>query len=106
MLSIRRHVFRLLMHSCGFYKGAAGIGPASEVVAIYGPENLNKLVCAVKADQQSWFRHDPSVVSWLFSELASAYDYMRDQARNGNPLFQPVYFENLGNLALTRNYPT
>ncbi len=86
-------------------RGSSGGAPGSEVVAIYGDHNLNKLVCAVKVDQQSWFRHDPSVVSWLYSELASAYDYMRDQARNGNPLFQPVYFESLGNLALSRDYP-
>ncbi len=98
----RVHAFNAIR--AGSTRGAAGIGPASEGVTIYGPENLKKLVCAVKVDQQSWFRHDPSVVSWLFSELASAYDYMRDQARNGNPLFQPVYFENLGNLALSRDY--
>ncbi len=80
--------------------GSSGTAAASEVVALYGPENLSKLVCAVKADQESWFRHDPSVVSWLFSELTSAYDYMREQARQGNTLFQAAEFEKLGNLAL------
>jgi hypothetical protein len=95
---------RVLSIHAGSPSGAAGMAPASEVVAIYGAYNLNKLVCAVQADQQSWFRHDPSVVSWLFSELAAAYDHMRDQARNGNSLFQPAYFESLGNLALSRDY--
>jgi hypothetical protein len=79
-------------------------GSSTETVALYGRENLNKLISAVKVDQESWFRHDPSVVSWLFNELAAAHDYMREQSRLGNPLFQPVAFEELGNLALTRNY--
>jgi len=29
---------------------------------------------------------------------------MREQARSGHPLFQPLVFENLGNLALSRDY--
>ncbi|MGA2703898.1 MAG: hypothetical protein ABSH35_22720 [Isosphaeraceae bacterium] len=88
----------------GSRSGSQGSAAASEVVPIYGKENLRKLVCAVKADQESWFRHDPSVVSWLLGELASAHDYMREQARSGNPLFQPMIFENIGNLALIRDY--
>jgi len=88
----------------GSTSGSQGSAPGSEVVPIYGKENLQKLVCAVKVDQESWFRHDPSVVSWLLAELASAHDYMREQARSGNPLFQPMIFENIGNLALIRDY--
>ena len=92
--------------SAGSTRGGSSTGAAGEVVALYGAENLNKLVWAVKVDQESWFRHDPSVLSWLFTELASAYGYMREQAREGNPLFQPVAFENVGNLALQRDYTT
>jgi len=88
----------------GSTSGSQGSAPASEVVPIYGDKNLKKLVCAVKVDQESWFRHDPSVVSWLLGELASAHDYMREQARSGNPLFQPTIFENIGNLAVIRDY--
>ncbi len=58
----------------------------------------------MQADQESWFRHDPSILSWLFSELSSAYDYMREQAREGNGLFQPARFAQLGNLAMLRDY--
>ena len=71
---------------------------------MYGTVNLRKLVCAVKQDQEAWYRHDPSVVTWLLKELGSAHDYMREQARNGNPLFQPAVFESIGNLALIRDY--
>ena len=83
---------------------SSGTTAASEVVALYGTENLNKLVCAVQADQESWFRHDPSVLSWLFSELTSAYDYMREQAHQGNYLFQADRLAKLGNLAIFRDY--
>lgn len=88
----------------GLIHGGQGSVPSTEVVELYGRINLNKLVCAVKQDQEAWYRHDPSVVSWLLSELGAAYGFMREQARLGNPLFQPDVFENIGSMALMRNY--
>ena len=88
----------------GLTSPVQGSAPSTEVVAMYGPANLNKLVCAVKQDQEAWYRHDPSIVSWLISELSSAHSFMREQARNGNPMFQPAVFESMGNLALIRDY--
>jgi len=88
----------------GLTSGASGDLASSEVAALYGEVNLRKLVCAVKGDREKWYRHDPSVVSWLLSELASAHAYMREQARVGHVLFQPEVFENLGSLALMRDY--
>ena len=88
----------------GNTQGAKGSAPTSEVIPIYGTNNLYRLVCAVKEDQEAWYRHDPSVVSWLLNELASAHDFMREQARLGNPAFQPEVFENIGNHVLTRSY--
>jgi hypothetical protein len=84
--------------------GGQGFASSTEVAAMFGKSNLNKLICAVKLDQESWYRHDPSVVSWLLGQIASAHSYMREQARNGNPLFQPNVFESMGQLALSRNY--
>jgi hypothetical protein len=95
---------RIGVQNSGSHYGAQGSGPGSEVIPIYGANNLRRLVCAVKQDDDSWFRHDPSVVSWLLGELSSAHAFMREQARLGNPAFQPEVFENIGQHVLTRNY--
>jgi hypothetical protein len=88
----------------GTHGAALGSPPASELVALYGEQNLRILVCSFRGDEQMWFRHDPSVVNWLLTELSAAYGYIREQARLGNPCFQPEVFESMGNLAIMRDY--
>jgi len=95
---------RAMILPAGGRSGGQTTSASTDVVAIYGADNLRKLVCAVKDDQLSWYRHDPSIVSWLLSELSSAHSYMRERARNGDPLFQPNVFENIGSLALMRDF--
>jgi hypothetical protein len=85
-------------------RGAVGNAPSTEVVQIFGAENLRALVEAMHDDQVTWYRHDPSVVSWLLTELGSAYGYMREQAHRNNPLFQSAVFEQVGSLVLERRY--
>jgi hypothetical protein len=88
----------------GSTHGAFGNAPSTEVVQIFGADNLDILVQAMQADQVTWYRHDPSVVSWLLTELSSAYGYMRDQAHRNNPLFQPAVFEQVAERVLQRRY--
>jgi hypothetical protein len=90
--------------SGGNTSGAMGQGPASEVVDLIGASNIDILVNAVKRDQAAWYRHDPSIVSWLLNELAAAHSYMRAEARALNPQFSPEKFEELGEYALRRDY--
>jgi hypothetical protein len=84
--------------------GGQGSGPGSEVIPTLGANNLGRLITAVRVDQDAWYRHDPSVVSWLIDELSAAHAFMREQARLGNPAFQPDVFENMADHALKRNY--
>ena len=84
--------------------GASGNAPSTEVLQLFGGDNLKILVNAMKAAEVTWYRHDPSTISWLLSELDSAYGYMRDQAHRNNPLFQPIVFEQVGAMALQRRY--
>ncbi len=88
----------------GGRNGASGNAPASEVVQLFGADNLMVLVEALHNDQATWYRHDPSVASWLLSELGSAYGYMREQAHRNDPLFQDSVFEDIAALVLQRQY--
>ena len=76
--------------------GAFGNAPSTEVVQIFGADNLMVLVRALQDSQVTWYRHDPSVAGWLLTELGSAYGYMREQAHRNNPMFQPNVFEQVG----------
>ncbi|HKM55500.1 MAG TPA: hypothetical protein VJY33_19000, partial [Isosphaeraceae bacterium] len=84
--------------------GAFGNAPSTEVVQIFGADNLMVLVDALHDSQVTWYRHDPSVAGWLMTELASAYGYMREQAHRNNPMFQPIVFEQVGAMVLQRRY--
>ena len=77
--------------SSGLNHGGQGSSAGSEVIAIYGANNLRRLVCAVKQDNESWYRHDPSVVSWLLAELSSAHTYMREQRGSAILLSSPRF---------------
>jgi hypothetical protein len=88
----------------GSRQAVQGSGPGSEVVKIYGEDNLRRLIAAVKQDEDSWYRHDPSVVSWLLTELASAHAYMRDNAGNADLPFDVTSFEKIRELVLARKY--
>ena len=90
--------------TAGSSHGAFGNAPSTEVVQVFGADNLDILVQAMQSDQVTWYRHDPSVVSWLLTELSSAYGYMRDQAHRNNPLFKPAVFEQVAALVLQRQY--
>jgi hypothetical protein len=100
----RRMLGRPSIVGSGKTPGVQGAGPGSEIVPIYGSSNLRRLVAAVKQDEEGWYRHDPSILSWLLSELSAAYTFMREQAKLGNPAFQAAVFENIGHHVLTRNY--
>ena len=76
----------------------------TEVPEVYGSRNLQKVVDDIKQDAKDWYLHDPSVVTWLFGELTTAHNFIRDEARRGNPLFQPAYIQSLGELAFQRRY--
>jgi hypothetical protein len=56
----------LIAHG-GSTQAVQGSGPGSEVIPLYGANNLRRLVCAIRQDQLAWYRHDPSVVSWLLT---------------------------------------
>ena len=71
---------------------------------IFGVDGLRVLVRAMERDRVTWYRHDPSVVTWLLTELSSAYASMREQAHRNNPLFQPDVFEKVASLVLQRRY--
>ncbi len=88
----------------GLPVGATGNAPSTEVIQLFGADNLMTLVSAMHDDQVTWYRHDPSVVSWIMSELGSAYNYMREQAHRNNPMFQPAVFEQVGAMVLQRKY--
>src|SRR5262249_9073301 len=92
------------MAQAGLTAGALGNAPSTEVLQLFGPDNRAILVQAMQADQVPWSRHDPGVVSWLLTELTSAYGYMRDQAHRNNPLFQRSVFEQVSSLVLQRRY--
>jgi hypothetical protein len=83
---------------------ASGNAPRTEVLDIFGKDNIQALVDALQEDQKTWYRHDPSTVSWLLTELSSTYDYMREQAHRNNPMFQPIVFEQVGAMVLQRRY--
>ncbi len=82
--------------------GAIGL---SESLDLYGKE-LGVLVDAVRSDRLDWYAHDPSVFSWLVSELGSAHRFMREQVRNGSyaRLFQGEWFHAFDVLIQQRNY--
>ena len=82
----------------------SGNAPRTEVLDIFGKNNIQALVDALQEDQKTWYRHDPSTVSWLLTELSSTYDYMREQAHRNNPMFQPIVFEQIGAMVLQRRY--
>jgi hypothetical protein len=90
--------------NAGLPSGATGNAPLSEVLLLIGPENLKILVNAMKEDQVTWYRHDPSTISWLLAELNATYGYMRDQAHRNHPMFQPIIFEQLAQMVLERRY--
>jgi hypothetical protein len=77
---------------------------ATEIIDIYGRQNLGKVAEEIANDQKDWYRHDPSVLSWLVGELTTAHNFIRDEARRGDPWFQPAYIQALGELAFQRRY--
>ncbi len=73
---------------------SAGLGPgggtsSTELPLIFSVDEIDLIVDEVRLDRIAWYRHDPSVVSWLIKELGTTQAMMREQARTGNPLFQP-----------------
>ncbi len=85
--------------------GVSSTTPLSESKDLYG-EELDVLIAAIKKDQADWYRHDPSVISWLINELGAAHYFMREQARNGQLgyLFQGPQFQIIDTLIQNRNY--
>jgi hypothetical protein len=80
--------------------------PFSESPEIYGEEELKFLAQAVKFDLADTYRHDPSILSWVISELGSAHRFMREQTRNGMlaDLFSGDKFQQLDLLLQQRDY--
>ncbi len=85
-------------------RGTSGSAPSTELIQLFGGANLKILLDAMKDNQITWYRHDPSTISWLLTELNAAHGYMRDQAHRDHPLFQPIIFEQVGQMVLQRRY--
>jgi hypothetical protein len=77
---------------------------STEIIDVYGRMNLKKIADEIESDEKDWYRHDPSVVTWLLSELTTAHNFFRDEARRGNPLFLPPYIQRVGEYAFQRRY--
>jgi hypothetical protein len=76
----------------------------TEIIDVYGRQELRKLYDEIAEDEKDWYRHDPSVVSWLIGELTTAHNFIRDEARRGNTMFQPAYVQAIGELAFERRF--
>lgn len=91
---------------------SGNVSPVSSMVSmsesneLYGPEIVNVLLNAIQKDRADWYTHDPSILSWMLTELATAHRFMREQARNGTlaDLFQPGRFMELDQMIQQRNY--
>src|SRR5262249_52478738 len=71
----------------------------TEIIDIYGHQSLRKLKDEISEDEKDWYRHDPSVLTWLLGELTTAYNFIRDETRRGNPMFQAAVIHDLGEFA-------
>jgi hypothetical protein len=83
--------------------GAVAVS-STEIIDVYGRANLAKLAEELEEEQKDWYRHDPSVVTWLFGQLTTAHNFIRDEARRGDAWFQPSYIQDLGELAFQRRH--
>jgi hypothetical protein len=87
-----------------------GVGPSQTVISstelfdVFGANNLQKLVEEIERDQADWFPHDPSVLTWLFTQLTTAHDFITHEARRGVVEFQPDQIQRLGEFVLQRQH--
>ncbi|WP_165072711.1 hypothetical protein [Paludisphaera rhizosphaerae] len=75
-----------------------------ELLDVYGGANLQALADELKEDEKDWYHHDPSILSWLLTQHSNAYNFYRDGARRGDPLFSVEQVNRLGELAFQRRY--
>ena len=93
-----------LVHLPGNGSAFGAQASVTELIDLFGAENLQVIVNTIRNSSSSRPRDDSSILSLLITELSVAHDFLREKTRRGDKDFAIEKVNEIGKLALTRSY--